>query len=130
MKEAVIILSLMGCDDNADNCQYIDTPDAVFASEEDCLRRSDELFELHASADFPMILAKCDAKEFVNVEGLPDSDVEVADADPELAAHDQIPVQLSTGKEEGWFQVAVRNPSRGLFERTKSLVGAINPFKS
>lgn len=104
MKSAIIILSLMGCDDAAKNCEYIEVQNRHFTSEADCLRASEDVFESQAGADYPMVMAKCDLKTPAT---LADRSL-IDDADANELAHEVVTVDLSEEEEKGWFRVGAR----------------------
>lgn len=119
MKSAIIILSLMGCDDAAKNCEAIEVNNAQFVSEAACLRASESLFEEHASAEYPMIMAKCDLKTPAELAGRP----AIQDTDASDAAHEVVTVDLSEPEEDGWFRVGVKE---SVAKVTKPVADAAN----
>lgn len=123
MKSIVVILSLMGCDDAAKNCEQIEATNVVFASQDACLRASEDFFQAHADASYPMVLAKCDIKTPTEVASRPTIDIENED----LSIHNDeiVPVEFTQAEleEKGWFRVTLGNAGNAV---KKPIVGAAN----
>lgn len=62
MKTALIVMTLMGCDCDAQVCEYIRTADAGWASVENCRADLDTQIRQNTGAGFPLITATCAAK--------------------------------------------------------------------
>lgn len=114
MKEAIVILTLMGCDHGEANCQFIETASQTYRSEIECLNNSEGHILDVADQEYPIILADCS----IQSHSVPQS--EVADLlDGEL--HEPL-LTLEENPEE---QVATnRSPRRPL----ANSVGAIRNF--
>ena len=59
MKEALIVLSLLGCDDTGLQCEYIRTAEASFADLETCRAASSEYLASADDAAYPTVVAMC-----------------------------------------------------------------------
>lgn len=62
MKSALILMTIMGCDDTATQCHYIETVDRTYATVADCNGETDKRLDALGAQDYPMILAVCEAK--------------------------------------------------------------------
>ena len=62
MKTAIILMTIMGCDDSATQCHHIQTIDQNYASVAQCNAETDKMLDSLEAADYPMILAVCEAK--------------------------------------------------------------------
>ena len=62
MKSALILMTIMGCDDTATQCHYIETVDHTYATVADCNDETGKRLDALSLKDYPMILAVCEAK--------------------------------------------------------------------
>ncbi len=62
MKSALILMTIMGCDDTATQCHYIETVDRTFATVADCNTETDKRLDALGTQNYPMLLAICEAK--------------------------------------------------------------------
>ncbi|WP_147393270.1 hypothetical protein [Oceaniradius stylonematis] len=60
MKELVVVLTLMGCDDAGAHCDYIDTPDGRWSTIAACQQAGEALLT-RIEADYPSTAAQCEA---------------------------------------------------------------------
>ena len=59
MKEAIVILTLLGCDHGENNCYYIETASQTYTSQIACLRASEDQILSVADVEYPIIMADC-----------------------------------------------------------------------
>lgn len=148
MKSAIIILSLMGCDDAGNNCEAIQVNNAHFTSQAECLRASEDLFEAQANADYPMVMAKCDLNAAAALTERPaNQDVDANEFDHEIATveYSEEPIEAN-----GWFRLGVKesvakitkpvadaastiaesgqDSAQWLVDRTWAAIDYVNPF--
>ncbi|GAB4357259.1 MAG: hypothetical protein Kow0026_17460 [Oricola sp.] len=57
--EALIVLSLLGCDDAGKQCEYLKAADRRFATIEACQAASESVLSASAGADYPAVVAIC-----------------------------------------------------------------------
>jgi len=72
MKEAIVILTLLGCDHGENNCAYIETASQSYDSETACLRASEAQILRVADVEYPIIMADCKLQS----QAVAESDVE------------------------------------------------------
>lgn len=72
MKEAIVILTLMGCDHSENNCTFIETASRTYGSEVACLRDSEDQILNMAEVEYPIIMADCK----IQSQSVAQSDVE------------------------------------------------------
>lgn len=63
MKTAAILMTILGCDDSASQCHYIDTADQKWVSIELCHAASERVLEGYSGANYPMVIAVCQPPE-------------------------------------------------------------------
>jgi len=57
--EALIVLSLLGCDDAGTHCEYLRAADRQYATMESCQSASDAFLAASQDADYPAVVAIC-----------------------------------------------------------------------
>lgn len=62
MQEAIIILSLLGCDHEERNCNFIDTVSAHYETVAECESDAGRALLSKADANYPVVMAKCEMK--------------------------------------------------------------------
>ncbi|MCR9123069.1 MAG: hypothetical protein NXH91_12440 [Phyllobacteriaceae bacterium] len=135
MKELVVVLTLMGCDDAGAHCDYIDSPDGRWPSIAACQEAGEALLT-RIEADYPSTAAQCEVLDAgaIAVAG------ETVPADRpagEITDETAIAVTLSPPTRRGmvrrWVAVPVRavagQPARiaGLARTTADRVTALPP---
>lgn len=85
MKTALILMTIMGCDDTATQCHHIQTIDQNYAGVAECNAQTDARLDALGTADYPMILAVCEAKP-ETAELRPEATVTAGAAEPAAAA--------------------------------------------
>ncbi|QKV19290.1 hypothetical protein [Oricola thermophila] len=87
--EAIIVLSLLGCDDSGTQCDYLRASEQRFASVAECRVASDAFLAASDDAEYPAVVAICaPAVETAGRPVPPELPVEVA---PEIPADELAP---------------------------------------
>jgi len=60
MKAALIVMTIMGCDDSATQCHYIDTADRSWQSVALCDAAAETYIDRHKNKNYPVIVALCE----------------------------------------------------------------------
>lgn len=61
MKAALILMTIMGCDDSATQCHYIDTVDRQWQTVALCDAQAEAHMSRHQDANYPVIVAFCES---------------------------------------------------------------------
>ena len=61
MKAALIVMTIMGCDDSATQCHYIDTVDRQWQTVALCDAQAEAHMSRHQDANYPVIVAFCES---------------------------------------------------------------------
>lgn len=61
MKAALIVMTIMGCDDSATQCHYIDTVDRSWQTVALCDAQAETHINRHQNANYPVIVAVCES---------------------------------------------------------------------
>lgn len=61
MKAALIVMTIMGCDDSATQCHYIDTIDRSWQTVALCDAQAETHINRHQNANYPVIVAVCES---------------------------------------------------------------------
>lgn len=61
MKAALIVMTIMGCDDSATQCHYIDTVDRSWQTVALCDAQAETYINRHQNANYPVIVAVCES---------------------------------------------------------------------
>ncbi|MFZ2099793.1 MAG: hypothetical protein WAU86_04435 [Oricola sp.] len=59
VQEALIVLSLLGCDDTGTQCEYLKASDQRFETIQACSAASDAFLETSRDAEYPAVVAVC-----------------------------------------------------------------------
>lgn len=93
MKAALIVMTILGCDDSVTQCHYIDTVETTWQTVALCDAQSEAQITRYQNSNYPVVVAVCetngnqhnaDAQE--DVAPAPDSQAAVAPAAPAEAA--------------------------------------------
>jgi hypothetical protein len=103
MKEALIVLTLLGCDDTGAQCHYLSTASERFETTDECRAASTRLLSHSTDEDYPVIMARCvqpvgiaaDGGEPDNIDAVPQPEVE------------QYPVEIAPVGITRWKTVAI-----------------------
>lgn len=60
MKTALVLMTILGCDDTAVQCHYIDTVDRQWASIQACDADSESNLDRFTRLDYPVVVAVCE----------------------------------------------------------------------
>ena len=61
MKAALIVMTIMGCDDSATQCHYIDTVDRSWQTVALCDAQAETYINRHQDKNYPVIVAVCES---------------------------------------------------------------------
>ena len=61
MKAALIVMTIMGCDDSATQCHYIDTVDRSWQTVALCDAQAEAQINRHQNRNYPVIVAVCES---------------------------------------------------------------------
>ncbi|TPP11045.1 hypothetical protein [Rhizobium glycinendophyticum] len=61
MKTALIMMTILGCDDSVNQCQFVETPPERFVSIELCDAASESVLSRYGNIGFPTAVAVCQA---------------------------------------------------------------------
>ncbi len=61
MKAALIVMTIMGCDDSATQCHYIDTVDRSWQTVALCDAQAETWINRHQDKNYPVIVAVCES---------------------------------------------------------------------
>lgn len=61
MKAALIVMTIMGCDDSATQCHYIDTVERSWQTVALCDAQAESHINRHQNANYPVIVAVCES---------------------------------------------------------------------
>lgn len=76
MKAALIVMTILGCDDSVTQCHYIATINQTWVTVADCDRQSERYITKHQNANYPVVVAVCendDDKVTAELEAAPDT---------------------------------------------------------
>lgn len=76
MKTALIVMTILGCDDSATQCHYIDTVDSSWQSVALCDAQSETQMIRYQNSNYPVIVAVCETNGGQAGGGQQDADVE------------------------------------------------------
>lgn len=96
MKAALIVMTIMGCDDSATQCHYIDTVDRSWQTVALCDAQAETYINRHQDRNYPVIVAVCESSgdrmtAEVTVPGTP--------ADTAAKAESPAPVETAEEKQ-------------------------------
>ena len=83
MQTALILMTILGCDDSATQCHYVEMLDERWATIQECDAISEDRLKLYSNLDYPVVVAVCQTPEdagLAEVAGEP-QDVPEAPAD-------------------------------------------------
>lgn len=98
MKEALVIMTILGCDHGETACEYVATASSTYETLAQCQARSDDALIAKLDADYPVVMARCEAPVMEHV------DVDIADSQPDLLFDRP---ELVVPEAEHWFGAAV-----------------------
>ena len=88
MKAALIVMTIMGCDDSATQCHYIDTVERSWQTVALCDGEAEAHINGHQNANYPVIVAVCESSDDRMTADVakPAPDVQPAETASEAAA--------------------------------------------
>ncbi|SIQ11326.1 hypothetical protein SAMN05880582_101784 [Rhizobium sp. RU20A] len=63
MKTALIVMTILGCDDSVTQCHYVATVERSFTSISECDSRSESEIATHQDKNYPVIVAVCETPD-------------------------------------------------------------------
>lgn len=63
MQTALILMTILGCDDTATQCHYVEMLDQRWATIQECDASSEEKLQLYANINYPVVVAVCQTPE-------------------------------------------------------------------
>ncbi|MEM1376259.1 MAG: hypothetical protein AAGG69_02615 [Pseudomonadota bacterium] len=82
MQNALFILTVLGCNDAATQCETLQAEQATYASVDACYAQSEALFTQNADAQYPVVMVRCDPASDVLPSVASRPKTELADATP------------------------------------------------
>ena len=67
MQTALILMTILGCDDSATQCHYVDMLDERWATIQECDARSEEKLQLYSNINYPVVVAVCQTPQDTGV---------------------------------------------------------------
>lgn len=82
MMKALIVLTLLGCDDDVSRCDVLLQPEATYVSAESCRQAADTLLDASLDKPYPTLVVQCatpqETMEFVHEVAPPEQIAAVA----------------------------------------------------
>lgn len=82
MMKILIVLTLLGCDDDVHQCDVLLQPEVSYVSEESCQQAADALLEASMDKPYPTLVVQCataeDTMEFIHSVAPPEQIAEAA----------------------------------------------------
>ena len=95
MKAALIVMTIMGCDDSATQCHYIDTVDRSWQTVALCDAQAETYINSHQNKNYPVIVAVCESSGDRMT-----ADVAVPETPADTTAKVEVPVPVETAEEK------------------------------
>lgn len=86
MNPAIIILTILGCDDSGTECHYVATSEKRWPSVEMCSANSDNELASYSNAPYPVIIAVCQTPQETEVVSVPKAETPQAPPAVEVTA--------------------------------------------
>lgn len=94
MKTAIIIMTILGCDDTATQCHYVQTVDQQWATIQTCDAASEARLKGFSNLEYPVVVAVCQTPEDT---GIADAKVEDGTTAPATAQQTAPDVAAAAG---------------------------------
>ena len=121
MKAALIVMTIMGCDDSATQCHYIDTVPKSWQTVALCDAQAETYINRHQDKNYPVIVAVCES----NNERIT-ADIAKPEAKPaETATQVQAPVPAETAEARQGLATRTLNFVKRAIPDTASLKAAV-----
>lgn len=92
MQAALIIMTILGCDDTATQCHFVEMRDERFATVQACDAVSEDKLRTYSNLDYPVVVAVCQTPEDTGLAEVADEPAqELAQLD-ELEADTSMPI--------------------------------------
>jgi len=142
MQAALIIMTILGCDDSATQCHYVEMRDERWATVQSCDAASEDRLRTYSNLDYPVVVAVCQTPgdtglaELVDEPAQGPAPVETAPAGTSLASN--VPVPKADIPQSGPAVVAGQEtaalpepePEPGMTTRVLNLVKEALPEKA
>lgn len=99
MKAALIVMTIMGCDDSVTQCHYIDTTDRSWQTVSLCDADAESYINRHQNSPYPVIVAVCESMEDRDAGPLAEGEADTADTPGTAVA--QAPAPPDTKAKQG-----------------------------
>lgn len=97
MQAALIIMTILGCDDSATQCHYVEMRDERWATVQSCDAASEDRLRTYSNLDYPVVVAVCQTPGDTGLAEIQDepaqgpAQADTAAGDAEIAANMHIP---------------------------------------
>ena len=62
IQEAVVVMTILGCGDQAQSCDFVNSPQKTWKSEEECSAAIPSALQREKNASYPLMTATCEIK--------------------------------------------------------------------
>ncbi|WP_421853952.1 hypothetical protein [Oricola sp.] len=138
MMETLIVLTLLGCDDTATQCNYLRTVEQRYATAEECGLAADRLLAEADDGRYPVVVARCLQPAETVASGPELPAVPEVDSEPidiimyEPPEWDVVEVRTSPGRKLRGMAVALvsgtAQAAGSVSRRAGALIDWVNPF--
>lgn len=129
--EALIVLSLLGCDDSGTQCDFVRVGTERFETVEACRAASEPLLQASVEADYPTVVAVCSPQSAVPVQQAADTGEPVPVPIPPETPAEVGDEALPAGDLAQPYPEPPAEPEKepGLLARVATAIGALAPDK-
>ncbi len=99
MKAAIIVMTIMGCDDSATQCHYIDTVDRSWQTVALCDAEAEKNINRHQNKNYPVIVAVCESNGNRVTAEVAEPTLEAKPAETAVEADVPVPVETTEAKQ-------------------------------
>lgn len=138
MQTALIIMTILGCDDSATQCHYVEMLEERWATIQECDANSEDRLRGYANINYPVVVAVCQTPGDTGIEeaaaeqgGLPPQDTGAVDIAPsvqsalvpqvDIPAESTEQAQLSDDEAEAGFTATMLKRVQDALPDTESL---------
>ena len=123
MKAALIVMTIMGCDDSATQCHYIDTVDRSWQTVALCDAQAETYINRHQDKNYPVIVAVCESSGDRMTADVAEPAPEAKPA--EAATQAEIPVPAETAEARQGLAARTLNFVKKAIPDTAALKAAV-----
>tara|TARA_R110002020_G_scaffold35743_5_gene107806 strand:+ start:3868 stop:4368 length:501 start_codon:yes stop_codon:yes gene_type:complete len=91
MQTALILMTILGCDDSATQCHYVEMVDQRWATIQACDASSEDTLKRYGNLPYPVVVAVCQTPEDSGLAELAGAKADIPAAPEELAAASAAP---------------------------------------